>query len=291
MANSSSASPITPCPVRRGVAGETAGGGLAGAGARTSGTERSSSSIWPSSPALPAPTCAVKSDSVFSAWARACANASSLRVSASCCSRTVRRRGAAAACRCSASTSAWVFCTASAASAARWASADFASCEVECALPSAARPRAPSNAWATACRASWTSWSMKITSEGSVTTCACAPSLRYQPIAWFRWARIGGSCDGTWSAASGNAIKASRAIFRTGPPARKHGRGGHDVQGKPALPTPAAASCPPAPPLLVRRFSSLVHGGWAEVSGQRDVDQSDRITRSAAFAAGAAYRW
>src|SRR5437868_2921976 len=30
---------------------------------------------------------------------------------------------------------------------------------------------------------------------------------------------------------------------------------------------------------------------WAEVSGQRDVDQSDQITRSAAFAAGAAYRW
>ena len=30
---------------------------------------------------------------------------------------------------------------------------------------------------------------------------------------------------------------------------------------------------------------------WAEVSGQRDVDQSDQISRSAAFAAGAAYRW
>jgi len=30
---------------------------------------------------------------------------------------------------------------------------------------------------------------------------------------------------------------------------------------------------------------------WAEVSGQRDVDQSDQITRSAAFAGGAAYRW
>ena len=30
---------------------------------------------------------------------------------------------------------------------------------------------------------------------------------------------------------------------------------------------------------------------WFEVAGQRDVDQSDQVTRSASFIAGAAYRW
>ncbi|TMA14196.1 MAG: hypothetical protein E6J84_11550, partial [Deltaproteobacteria bacterium] len=30
---------------------------------------------------------------------------------------------------------------------------------------------------------------------------------------------------------------------------------------------------------------------WVAVSGQRDVDQSDQITRSASATAGASYRW